>query len=207
MGRRPGQAVGKGVAGHSPRRWAPGCCFATTQEPIVGWRATDALCHSRAGHPAPGMGVMLSAAGSLQWYRDAPVRECLDSASAPRQDIPPGLAACTSTLPGTGERTPHPTHWHRASICRIDHPPPRHHMTRCFSGFGLRDGMLIRSAGLGELPCAPGWRSKALWRQVLSDVMATDGHCEHDRSEPPYGAALLAGVGAGVWKDVLGELS
>jgi xylulokinase len=66
-------------------------------------------------HAVPGMwhfmGVMLSAAGSLQWYRDtlAPEEE-FDALVGAAAHIPPGSDGLLFLPYLTGERTPHPDH-------------------------------------------------------------------------------------------------
>jgi xylulokinase len=41
-----------------------------------------------------------------------------------------------------------------------------------------------------------------LWRQILADVFGAELATVHTTEGAAYGAALLAGVGAGVWPDV-----
>jgi xylulokinase len=86
-----------------------GVVFATTSGPLVEPEGRlHAFCHS-----VPGawhfMGVMLSAAGSLQWYRDtlAP-GVSFDELLAPAQNISAGSEGLYFLPYLTGERTPHP---------------------------------------------------------------------------------------------------
>ena len=72
--------------------------------------------------------------------------------------------------------------------------------------FGLRDSMeLIKSAGLGEIQqvrVSGGGARSALWRQILADVMNVELVTVNTTEGAAFGAALLAGVGAGVWGSV-----
>jgi xylulokinase len=72
--------------------------------------------------------------------------------------------------------------------------------------FGLRDSFeLIRGAGLGQIDqvrVSGGGARSALWRQILADVLDTELVTVNTTEGAAYGAALLAGVGAGIWPDV-----
>lgn len=127
-----------------------GVVFATTDAPVV---EPDGRLHAFC-HAVPGcwhvMGVMLSAAGSLRWYRDA---------LAPDLDFADLVAEAATTPPGgdgllflpylTGERTPHPDPSARGAFVGLTVRHTRAHLTRAvLEGvtFGLRDSLdLIRS--------------------------------------------------------------
>ena len=72
--------------------------------------------------------------------------------------------------------------------------------------FGLRDSMeLIRQAGLGaiqQVRVSGGGARSPLWRQILADVMDAELITVNTTEGAAFGAALLAGVGAGHWKSV-----
>lgn len=72
--------------------------------------------------------------------------------------------------------------------------------------FGLKDSFtLIQNAGLGAITqvCASGGGTKsALWRQILASVLEAELVTVNTAEGGAYGAALLAGVGAGVWGSV-----
>lgn len=187
-----------------------GVVFAATPSPYIEQQGRlHAFCHSipQTWHL---MGVMLSAAGSLQWYRDtiAP-GATFDDLLAPAQDIPPGSEGLFFMPYLTGERTPHPDPLARAAFVGLTIRHSRPHMTRAVLegvAFGLRDSMeLIRSAGLGlikQVRVSGGGAKSGLWRQILSDVMATELVTVNTTEGAAYGAALLSGVGIGIWEDV-----
>jgi xylulokinase len=187
-----------------------GVVFASTQEPFIERQGRlHAFCHSvpMTWHL---MGVMLSAAGSLQWYRDTLAPNVpFDDLLAPAGDIPAGSEGLIFLPYLTGERTPHPDPLARAAFVGLTIRHTRQHMTRAVLegvAFGLRDGMeLIRSAGLGEIRqvrVSGGGAKSALWRQILSDVMATELVTVNTTEGAAYGAALLAGVGVDSWGSV-----
>jgi xylulokinase len=187
-----------------------GVVFATTPEAFVEPQGRlHAFCHS-----VPGawhfMGVMLSAAGSLQWHRDTfaagvPFEKLL----APAEDIPMGAEGLFFLPYLTGERTPYPDPTARAGFIGLTIRHSLQHMTRAVLegvAFGLRDSMeLIRQAGLGRIQqvrVSGGGARSPLWRQILSDVMAVELVTVNTAEGAAFGAALLAGVGAGIWATV-----
>jgi xylulokinase len=85
----------------------------------------------------------------------------------------------------------------------------RGHMTRSVLegvAFGLKDSFsLIKQAGLAdirEVRASGGGTKGALWRQILSSVLECDLQAVACPEGAAYGAALLAGVGQGVWQNV-----
>lgn len=187
-----------------------GVVFASTPGPFVEPEGRlHAFCHS-----APGtwhfMGVMLSAAGSLRWYRDtlAPGMG-FDDLLAPAAQVIPGCEGLLFLPYLTGERTPHPDPFARGAFVGLTVRHGMAHMTRAVLegvAFGLRDSMeLIRSAGLGEIQqvrVSGGGARSPLWRQILADVMDAELVTVNTTEGAAYGAALLAGVGAENWPSV-----
>lgn len=165
-------------------------------------------------HAVPGqwhfMGVMLSAAGSLQWFRDT---------LAPGEDFGPLTDEAADIAPGadglvflpylTGERTPHPDPLARGAFVGLTARHSRAHMTRAVLegvAFGLRDGFeLIKNSEAGiidEVRASGGGVRSPVWRQILADVFGVPLVVTEAIEGAAYGAALLAGVGGGVWPDV-----
>jgi xylulokinase len=70
----------------------------------------------------------------------------------------------------------------------------------------LKDSFtLIQNAGLGEIKQvrgSGGGTKGALWRQILASVLEAELVTVNTTEGAAYGAALLAGVGAGAWSDV-----
>ena len=85
----------------------------------------------------------------------------------------------------------------------------RGHLTRAVLegvSFGLKDIFnLIQNAGLGEIRqvrASGGGTKGALWRQILASVLEAELVTVNTSEGAAFGAALLAGVGAGAWADV-----
>ena len=72
--------------------------------------------------------------------------------------------------------------------------------------FGLKDCfMLIQNAGLGaitQVRASGGGTKGLLWRQILASALDAELVTVNTTEGAAYGAALLAGVGAGKWPDV-----
>jgi xylulokinase len=187
-----------------------GVVFATTPSALIEPEGRlHAFCHA-----VPGlwhfMGVMLSAAGSLQWYRDtlAPTMS-FDELLREAESIPAGSEGLQFLPYLTGERTPHPDPLARGAFIGLTIRHSRAHMTRALLegvAFGLKDSFtLILSAGLDtitQVRASGGGTKGALWRQILASVLEAELVTVNTAEGAAYGAALLAGVGAGVWSDV-----
>lgn len=187
-----------------------GVVFATTEEPRV---EPNGRLHAFP-HAVPGrwhfMGVMLSAAGSLRWYRDtlAPGQD-FDTLLAPAKDVEPGSDGLLYLPYLTGERTPHPDPLARGAFVGLTVRHGKAHMTRALLegvAFGLRDSFqLMKEAGLptvDQVRVAGGGARSALWRQILADVLDSELVTVNTSEGAAYGAAILAAVGAGAWADV-----
>jgi xylulokinase len=166
-----------------------------------------AFCHALPGQ-WHFMAVMLSAAGSLQWYRDtlAP-NEDFGALVEEAASVPAGSEGLQFMPYLTGERTPHPDPLARGAFIGLSVRHTRAHMTRAVLegvAFGLRDGFeLIKvSQPIEQVRLSGGGARSRLWRQILADVLGAALTSVEETEGAAYGAALLAGLGAGVWKDV-----
>jgi xylulokinase len=166
-------------------------------------------------HAVPGMwhfmGVMLSAAGSLQWFRDtlAP-GQSFDALTAAAASVPAGSEGLLFLPYLTGERTPHPDPLARGAFIGLTVRHTLAHMTRAVLegvAFGLKDSFkLMESAGLPagdmQIRVSGGGAKSPLWRQILADVIGAPLVSSSTTEGAAYGAALLAAIGAGVYGDV-----
>jgi xylulokinase len=187
-----------------------GVIFATTPSALVEPEGRlHAFCHA-----VPGlwhfMGVMLSAAGSLQWYRDtlAP-NMSFDELVKEAESASAGCEGLLFLPYLSGERTPYPDPLARGSFIGLTLRHSRAHMTRAVLegvAFGLKDSFtLIQNAGLGgitQVRASGGGTKGALWRQILASVLEAELVTVNTSEGAAFGAALLAGVGSGAWVDV-----
>ncbi|MBN2501131.1 MAG: xylulokinase [Anaerolineales bacterium] len=187
-----------------------GVVFASTNEPFIEPEGRlHAFCHS-----VPGlwhlMGVMLSAAGSLRWHRDTFAPDVsFDDLVMAASSIAEGSEGLLFLPYLTGERTPYPDPYARGGFVGLTVRHTLPHMTRAVLegvAFGLRDSFeLIKAAGLEEIKqvrVSGGGAKSLLWRQILADVFTVELVTVNTTEGAAYGAALLAGVGAGTWPDV-----
>ena len=187
-----------------------GVIFATTPSALIELEGRlHAFCHA-----VPGlwhfMGVMLSAAGSLQWYRDALAPQLSFDACLQEAESAPAGSGGLYFLPYlSGERTPYPDPLARGAFIGLTLRHTRAHMTRAVLegvAFGLKDSFtLIQNAGLGvitQVRASGGGTKSSLWRQILASVLDAELVTVNTTEGAAYGAALLGGVGAGAWADV-----
>ncbi|HSE16258.1 MAG TPA: xylulokinase [Pyrinomonadaceae bacterium] len=187
-----------------------GVVFAATESALIEPEGRlHAFCHAVAGRWHL-MGVMLSAAGSLQWYRDKlasdrSFAELVDEAAA----VPAGSEGLIFLPYLSGERTPYPDPLARGAWVGLTMRHGQPHLTRSILegvAFGIKDMFcLMRDAGLGsieEVRVSGGGAKSLLWRQILADTLEAELVTVNTTEGAAYGAALLAGVGAGVWSDV-----
>ena len=187
-----------------------GVVFATTDAPLIQPEGRlHAFCHT-----VPGkwhfMGVMLSAAGSLQWYRDTlvPGEEfgaLVEEATA----VPAGSEGLFFLPYLTGERTPYPDPLARGAWVGMTVRHGRPHMTRAVLegvSFGIKDSFtLIQEAGLGEITqvrISGGGAKSPVWRQIMADILGVELVTVNTTEGAAFGVALLAGVAAGLYEDV-----
>ncbi len=187
-----------------------GVIFATTPSALIEPEGRlHAFCHA-----VPGMwhfmGVMLSAAGSLQWYRDTLAPDMsFDDLVKEAESAPAGCEGLLYLPYLSGERTPYPDPLARGAFIGLTLRHSRAYMTRAVLegvAFGLKDSFtLIQNAGLGKITqvrASGGGTKGALWRQILASVLEAELVTVNTSEGAAFGAALLAGVGAGAWSDV-----
>jgi xylulokinase len=187
-----------------------GVIFATTERPLIEPQGRlHAFCHAVPGRWHV-MGVMLSAAGSLQWLRDTlapgvPFADLVAEAAS----APVGSDGLLFLPYLTGERTPYPDPLARGAWIGLTARHGRAHLTRAVLegvAFGMRDMLgLMREAGLGapeRARVSGGGARGPLWRTILASALRLSLDLPTSTEGAAYGAALLAGVGADVWPDV-----
>lgn len=187
-----------------------GVVFAATEEPIVEPRGrVHAFCHAlpERWHL---MSVMLSAAGSFRWFRDAlaPGTDFGDLA-AEAGDVGPGAGGLFFLPYLTGERSPYPDPAARGAFIGLNVGHARPHLTRAVLegvAFGLRDGMdLMLAAGMPrpeQVRASGGGLASPVWRQILADVLDVQLAGVATTEGAAYGAALLATPAAGMFASV-----
>src|SRR4051794_16989661 len=165
------------------------------------------FCHA-VPHTWHAMGVMLSAAGSLRWLRDV---------AAPGVDFDvlvgeaaawePGVGGLTFLPYLAGERTPHADPDARGSFTGLTLRHGRGALVRAVLegvAFGLRDCLDVLPVSstpptIGRV--SGGGARSDLWLRIVASVLELPLQRMVIDEGAAFGAALLAGVGAGLWHD------
>jgi xylulokinase len=199
---RPGPA--SVVLGTSGVVFAASEAFAADREARV-----HAFCHAVPG-AWHSMGVMLSAAGSLRWLRDAlaPGSSDFGALLADAERWEPGVEGLTFLPYLAGERTPHANPDARGAFTGLSLRHDRGALTRAVLegvAFGLRDGLDLVSElsgrpALGRV--SGGGARSTLWLKILASVLELPLQRVAVDEGASFGAALLGGVAAGAFADV-----
>ena len=210
-------AVGLGIV-------RPGAVHATIGTSGVVFAATDRPALDPKGrlhtfcHAIPGrwhvMGVTQSAGLSLRWFRDtfgtAPEdgRDPYERLTDEAWDIPPGCDGVLWAPYLMGERTPHLDPHARAALVGLAARHGRGHVVRAIMegvAFSLRDSFSLfdeMKVPVSRIRLGGGGARSKLWRQIQADVYGHSVQIVEAEEGAAYGAALLAGVGAGIWSSV-----
>jgi xylulokinase len=187
-----------------------GVLFASAKTPVI---EPSGRLHSFC-HAVPDlyhmMGVILSAAGSLRWFHDTFAEEMdYDTLVNAVSSVPAGAEGLIFLPYLTGERTPHADPLARGAFVGLTVRHTFAHMTRAVLegvAMALKDNfVLMQSAGmvkLDEIRVTGGGAKSPVWRQIIADVFGAAITSVNTTEGAAYGAALLAGVGAGEWQSV-----
>jgi len=191
-----------------------GVVFAATDRPVLepGGRI-HTFCHAVPGRWHV-MGVTLGAGLSLRWFRDQ-FGAGPDDGRDPYERMTEGAAAAPVGSDGVlwapylmGERTPHLDPHARAALVGLSGSHTRAHVVRAVLegvAFSLKDSFSIFEAmqvPVSHVRLGGGGARSALWRRIQADTYGYPVEIVAAEEGAAYGAALLAGVGAGVWRTV-----
>jgi xylulokinase len=191
-----------------------GVVFAATPEPVID---AETRLHSFC-HASPGlwhlMGVMLAAGGSFRWLADTLAPLAADTGSLEQRlgrlaaGAAPGSNGLLFLPYLAGERTPHADPLARGAFIGLREEHSLAQLARAVMEgvtFGLRDSLeLLREMGVAarEVRAIGGGSRNPLWRQVQADVFGLPIVSLAVDEGPAFGAALLTGVGCGLYRDV-----
>ena len=193
-----------------------GVMFAACDQPVTDPRGRlHTFCHAIPGRWHV-MGVTQAAGLSLRWFRDnfgvdltgAQSAEPYEQLSAEAARVPAGSGGVLWAPYLMGERTPHLDPEARAALLGLAADHTRAHVVRAIMegvAFSLKDTLTIfkelripaRAIRVGG-----GGARSAVWRQIQADVYGQGVETVLAEEGAAYGAALLAGVGSGVWPTV-----
>ncbi|HWY48483.1 MAG TPA: xylulokinase, partial [Bryobacteraceae bacterium] len=210
-------AVGMGIAragAVSATIGTSGVVFAATDRPALDPRGRlHTFCHAIPGRWHV-MGVTQAAGLSLRWIRDRfgvlskdgrdPYDILVDEAAA----VPAGSEGAFWAPYLMGERTPHLDPNARAALVGLTASHTRGHVIRAVMegvAYSLKDTFSIfdeMRIPVTSIRLGGGGARSPLWRQIQADVYAHEVEIVAAEEGAAYGAAILAGVGAGGWSSV-----
>ena len=186
-----------------------GVIFAVTDAPVLDLKGRiHTLCHAIPGR-WHNTGVTLAAGLSFKWFRenfgDGKSYDELVGAAAEAASGADGLVWLPYLM---GERTPHLDANARAAFVGLTASHTKAHLTRAVLegvAFSLKDSIEIfgeLGARAESIRLGGGGAKSALWRQIQADVYAQAVETIEAEEGAAFGAAILAGVGAGHWRSV-----
>ncbi len=165
------------------------------------------------------MGVNLSAGGSLQWFRNALCQADQAAAKRAKREIYDLLAEEAKKTPVgseglfflpylSGERTPHADPDARGCFVGLTAAHTRGHLVRAIMEgvtYSMRESLEIFEhigVPVQRIRASGGGSRSPLWRQIQADVFGRKVATINSEEGAAYGAALLAAVGAGAFKNI-----
>jgi xylulokinase len=205
-------AIGMGIT-------RPGAVSATIGTSGVVFAATDRPATDPQGrlhtfcHAVPGrwhvMGVTQAAGLSLRWFRDQLGNGAsYEQLTAEAARVPPGADGVLWAPYLMGERTPYCDPNARAALVGLAASHGRGHIVRALMegvAFSLRDTLSIFAelrVPVDSVRLGGGGSRSGLWRQIQADVYGHTVDIAQADEGAAYGAAMLAGVGIGLWPTV-----
>jgi len=167
-----------------------------------------AFCHAVPG-AWQAMGVMLAAAGSLQWLHDTIAPDVpFETLVAEAAEWPPGVDGLVFLPYLAGERTPHADPDARGAFVGLELRHDRGALVRAVLegvACGLRDSLeLLRDLGVEAAAgrVSGGGAHSRLWLEIVASTQGIPLELTAVEEGSAFGAALLAGVAAGAFADV-----
>lgn len=165
------------------------------------------------------MGVTQAAGLSLKWFRDNFCQDYAERAEELGIDVYELINQDIASIPAgsdrliylpylMGERTPHTDPDCRGIFFGLSAMHTRAHLLRAVMegvSYSLCDcNAVLKEMGLSVhdmMACGGGARSR-IWRQMLADLYRCDVGTVQQTEGPALGAAILAGVGCGIYDSV-----
>ncbi len=186
-----------------------GVVFAATSKPVVEPKGRiHTFCHAIPGRWHV-MGVTQGAGLSLRWFRDqfggGASYDALMKEAAEASAGADGLLWAPYLM---GERTPHLDSNARGALVGLTAQHTRAHVIRAILegvSFSLLDTFTIfqeLSVPVKSIRLGGGGARSSLWQQIQADIYGMPVDLVVAEEGAAYGAAMLAGAGAGVWGSV-----
>lgn len=216
-------AVGNGIVSSgilNASLGTSGVIFAHSDKPTLDPAGrVHTLCHAVPGKWCV-FGCMLSAAGSFEWYAEQLAEAQHAQAKKQKRSVFEVLIDEAASAPLgaeglfflpylTGERCPHPDPDARGAWIGLSRRTNRAMMVRALLEgvtFGMNDMLSIMRDGMQipvtQIRATGGGSKSAFWKQMQASVYNAPLVITNSEEGGAFGGAILAGVGAGVWKSV-----
>jgi xylulokinase len=211
-------AVGMGIVAPgavSATIGTSGVVFASTDRPVTDAQGRlHTFCHAIPNRWHV-MGVTQAAGLSLRWLRDTFFQACEKKAGEiyehMTKEAAQAPAGCEQLLWAPylmGERTPHLDPNVRGALVGLTASHTRAHVVRAVLegvAFSLKDTLQILQAmgiPIERIRLGGGGARSPLWRRIQSEVYGREVEILAAEEGAAYGAAILAGVSAGLWPSV-----
>ena len=221
-GDQAASAIGNGIVGRgvvSATMGTSGVVFAHSDEVQVDPEGRlHTFCHAVRGKWHV-MGCVLSAGGSLQWFRNQLCQDEVQRAKKQKIDPYELITGEAATAPAgseglfflpylTGERTPHADPHARGSWIGLSLRHSKSHLARAVmegATYAMRDSLEIAKGmniPVQEIRLSGGGARSPFWRQMQADIYGQQVVTINASEGPAYGVALLAAAGTGAYKSV-----
>ena len=164
-------------------------------------------------------GVVLSAGGSLKWYRDNLAQEIVEKAAVTNEDpynlILKGSETVSAGADGlfflpylSGERTPYPDPDAKGVFIGLSMKHTKNHMARSvIEGitFAMRDSLeliKINGVSIDRIISSGGGSKNRYWRKIQSDIYGHPVSIVNAEEGPAFGVALLAATATGEYSTI-----
>lgn len=191
-----------------------GVVFAATDRPALDSRGRlHTFCHAVPGRWHV-MGVTQAAGLSLRWFRDTfgagsdDGRDPYERLTEEASKVPAGSDGLLWAPYLMGERTPHLDPNARGALVGLTASHGRGHVVRAILegvAYSLKDTFTLfeeMRVPVNGVRLGGGGARSLLWRQIQADIYGYEVETVEAEEGAAYGAAILAGVGAGLWDSV-----
>jgi xylulokinase len=176
------------------------------------------FCHAVRGQWHQ-MGVILSAGGSFQWFRNQLASDLVDQAKKRKVDPYELMTELAASAPLgsegllflpylTGERTPHADPNAKGAWIGLTPRHGRSHLIRAVMEgvtYAMRDSLeLMKGLGIAidEIRASGGGARSPFWRQMQADIYGAPVVTINASEGPAFGVALLAATGTGAFASI-----
>ena len=150
------------------------------------------------------MGCMLSAGESLNWLRNIVETKDFDEFNVLTEQSKPGCGGVIFLPYLFGERCPYPNPQAKGMFFGLSHTTSKADIVRAVMegvGYNIRamSELVAEFTPITEIFITGGGAKSRVWGQIIADILKKPLNVLNIEEGPAFGAALIAGVGAGIF--------